>query len=194
VTLYKVLDNNRRSCNGGDYEWTPGEWTPPRAVDPCHSGWHLCDGEAQLLRWLGKAIWTAEARGDRADEEDKIVVESARIVEQLPWDERQARLFACDCAARVLHLCADDEDLPRVAIEIARAYAIGKATREDLAAAARDAAAASAWDAASAWASAWAAARDAARGAEAAWQAARLRWYLDGCPVPVPAACAMVKP
>ena len=84
------------------------------------------------------------------------------------------RLFACWCAERSLKYFETehpDDTRPRDAIEVARRYAAGKATGEELAAA-RDAAWASAGDAAwaSAWASAWAAAGDAA--GDAAWAAA----------------------
>ena len=125
----------------------------------------------------------------------------------LPGEEsardRIARLFACECAARVLTIFERDrpgDDRPRRAIETARRFATGEATREELAAAwaaagsaAWAAAGAAAWDAAwaaagsaaraaagsAAWAAAWAAAWDAARAAardaagSAAWDAAR---------------------
>ena len=106
--------------------------------------------------------------------------------------DKLARLFACDCAERVLPLFEKeypDNQGPRQAIEVARLFAEGKATTQELEAAwaaARDARAA-AWDAAwaaaraaawdAAWAAAWAAARDAAWDAraaarDAAWAAA----------------------
>ena len=89
------------------------------------------------------------------------------------------RLFACACATRVLPLFESrhpDDERPRMAIDVAVQFALGCATREELAAAwaaawaaARDAA----WDAAGD--AARAAARDAARAAagDAAWAAAR---------------------
>ena len=109
--------------------------------------------------------------------------------------DREARLFACDCSENVLHIFEakyPDDKRPRESIEVARRFAHGNATTEELsaesaaasaaeraacaaaraaawaAAAAADAAAAAARDAA--WAAAWAAA-DAA--ADAAWAAAR---------------------
>src|SRR3990167_5518641 len=75
--------------------------------------------------------------------------------------DREIRLFACDCAERVLPLYElryPDDKRPRLAIEIARKFASGQATREELAAAgaaawdARVAAWAAAWDARAAWA------------------------------------------
>jgi len=82
------------------------------------------------------------------------------------------RVFACDCAERVLHLYEKQhpgDNRPRRAIEVARAFAAGEATSSDLSAAegaAVDAAVAAAGDVA-----AWDAVREAAR--EAAWAAAR---------------------
>ncbi len=92
--------------------------------------------------------------------------------------DRIARLFACDAAETVLHIFEQEspgDSRPRETIAVARRYASGEATQEEL-----DAAWAAAWDAArdaaraaaraAAWAAARAAARDAAR--DAAWAAA----------------------
>ena len=113
-------------------------------------------------------------------------------------NDRQRRHFACDCAESVLHLANDPRSSE--AVRVARLYADGRATDDELAAAwaaardaARDAARAAAWAAAwaaasaaaraaawdAAWAAAWDAAWDAARAAardaarDAAWDAAR---------------------
>ena len=104
-------------------------------------------------------------------------------------DERTLHLFMCDCAEHVLPLFErehPDDDRPRRAIEIARRYARGEATRAELAAAssaAWDAAYAAAWDAASAASAAACAARDAAWDASAAAcaaaSAAEIKWQLD---------------
>jgi hypothetical protein len=116
--------------------------------------------------------------------------------------ERFARLLTCDYAEHVLPLYESrypEDNRPRRAIEVARLYADGLATADELAAArdaadaARDAAEA-AWAAAdaardagaAASAAAWDAARAAARAAawdaaraERAWQEARLRELLE---------------
>jgi len=82
--------------------------------------------------------------------------------------KKELRLLACDYAEHVLHIfeekCPKD-DLPRKAIETARAYTNGEATRKEMAAAraaARAAAGAAAWD------------------AERKWQLKRLAEYLGG--------------
>jgi len=108
--------------------------------------------------------------------------------------DKLARLFACDCAERVLHICESkypDDKRPRNAIETARRFAEGKATKEEMAAtraaardAARDAAEAAAWATArvAAWdaagAAAWATARVAAWDAEQDWQLQHLKELL----------------
>lgn len=84
------------------------------------------------------------------------------------------RIIACDFAEAVLYLVPEGENRPRKAIEVVRRFALGEATRKELAdarAAAKDAASAASWDAASA---AKDAAKAAAKGASwyAAWNAA----------------------
>ena len=200
-TLYKVLGEDMRSCHGGDHVWTPGEWTPTIEPRMCKQGWHLCRGPVQLLEWLGPQIWMAEARGTVVESADKICVASCRIIRRIDaWNPTTARLLACDCAERPLHRerQAGREPDPRSwdVLRVARAYAVGAASQDQLDAArdaawvawaARDAARDAAWDAArdaawdaaeAAWAAARAAAWDAARAAaraaaEAAWDAAR---------------------
>ena len=187
MTLYKVLDENRQSMNGGSATWTPGEWMPAITdLVACKRGYHLCR-ESDLIYWLGPAIWEAEARGAEIVQDDKIVVAEARIIRQVEtWNETTARLFAADCAERVLPIFEKqypDDKRPRLAIEAARAFARGEITAAARAAAwaaagaaARDAA----W--ATAGAAAWATARDAAgaAAAEIRWQTERLMQYLRG--------------
>jgi len=188
--LFKVLNEDGTSCHGGCGAWslpsddTPGEWMP--AIEgkliACENGYHLCR-KRDLLEWLGPAIFEAEYRGERMDTDNKVVVREARLLRRLNWCERVARLFACDCAERVLSVFEVEypgDDRPRRAIATARRYAVGEVIFKELAAAktaASDAASDAAWDAASD--AAWVAARAAARAAagatawNAAWDAAR---------------------
>ena len=168
MTLYKVLDAENRSTNGGRGKWTPGRWrTVSGPLVPCRHGLHLCR-ERDLVTWLGPVIWEAEVDGEVIEEPDKVVARRARIVRRVEtWNERTTRLFAADCAEHVLPLFEarrPGDDRLRKAIETARAFANGEATREELAAA---------WSAAGA---AW----SAARAAEREWQTARLMAYLRG--------------
>jgi hypothetical protein len=101
---------------------------------------------------LGDAVWALRAVPE----------------EQVPTRDRVARIFACDCAESVLLKCEAEypnDKRPRQAIEVARRYALGKATQQEL-----YAAQCAAWEAAR-YAARYAA-LDVTRGA--AWDAA---WY-----------------
>jgi hypothetical protein len=206
MKYYKVLDKNGYSCHGGEAEWslptrnadgtwTPGEWMPEveGELKPCRNGYHVVTLE-QLLDWLGERIFEVEVGDEIVHEDNKSVTRTCRLTRECTgWNERTARLFACDCAERVLYLFEaryPDDDRPRKAIEIARRYAEGRATVWELNTA-RDAAWAAAeavaWEAgwgareavedatlAAAWAVAW----DASRAAlAAAWAVA---WAVEG--------------
>lgn len=173
---WKVLDGTR-SCNGGNGAWhrphgnRPGKWMPNIPdLEPCVSGYHVCDDTTDLLSWLGPDIWIAEWRGDSVRDADKRVVSQARLIRHVDaWNERTARLFAAACAEDVLPIWEaqhPDDDRSRQSIAVARRFAEGEASRDELAAAW-----AAAWAAAgaAARAAAWAAARDAA--GDAAWAA-----------------------
>lgn len=209
ATYYKVLDLDGSAFHGGSGKWhmpsgkRPGKWMPAISdPKPCVRGYHLCRDTTDLSQWLGPSIWLAEARGAIVADGNKIVVAQARLIRRLPWDDRTARLFAADCAERVLPIFERErpnDDRPRKAIETARRFANGEV--EDAARAAAEAAAeAAAWGCrrgcrmgfaaeAAAWAAAQAAqaaaqaAQDAAQAAQATAQAAqaiRLGWYLAG--------------
>ena len=193
MTYYKVLAEDGSACHGGSGKWhlpkgkRPGKWMPKLTdITPCQRGYHLVTLE-QLPQWLGATIWVAEGRGEHIKESDKHVFSQARLLYKVDaWNGRTARIFACDCAERVLPIFEREypnEKAPRNAIETARRFADGKATSDELAAArdaARDAAGAAAGAAAgdAAWAAAWDAAWDAAlaaaMAAERAWQSIRL--------------------
>ena len=215
MMFYKVLNLDGSPCNGGDGKWhlptkkrdgtwKPGKWMPVLTdLVPCKHGYHLCR-ENDLLQWLGPLICIAEGRGEQIVCDDKVVFAQARLLSIYEtWNERTARLFAADCAERVLPIWEKkypDDLRPRKAIEAARLFADGKITKEKLAdarvaarvaagvatgdavraavrVAARVAAGVATGDAvrAAVRVAAWAAARDAAGAAawDAAWAAAR---------------------
>ena len=158
-----------------------------KKLDACGEAQKWASGQPDL-----QAAWSACKRSDW------MLWLLARTV--VHKTDPRLRLMACDFGEAVLHLVPEGEDRPRKAIEVARRFANGEATEEELAAArdaawdaawaaARAAARDAAWDAAraaaraaardaawaAAWDAAWAAARDAARAAawDAAWDAAR---------------------
>jgi hypothetical protein len=134
----------------------------------CKNGYHLATLE-QLIGWLNARIFVAETDGELVESTDheKWVARKVRLVSETAWNERTARLFACDCAEHVLYLYErkyPDDNRPRNAIETVRGHANGEATEEELTAA-RSAV--------------WAAARAAVWAAELEWQALRLAEYLE---------------
>jgi len=194
MNLYKLLNANGRSCNGGLDQWSlpedgkPGAWMPS-IVDPklCSRGYHGVPIE-YVLDWEGDTLWEMEVRGKKDESPEKTTAEQARLVRQVPeWNDKNLRLFACDCAEHVLPIYLDSspEDggmALMLAIHIIREYAHGRADEQDLEAAwaaaevaAGAAARATAWRAAevAAEAAAEAAARAAAGAARAAGAAAR---------------------
>lgn len=207
--LYKVLGAGGVCCNGGkgtwslptkndDGTWTPGEWIPAIKGNlvEYENGYHLCR-DGQVMELLNDELYEAERRGEMVEADGAVVVREARLLRRFEgWNKRTARLFACDCAERVLPIfergsCYDMR--PRKAIAVARRYANGEASDTELAAvraaagdaaceavcaaahaaarAASEAARDDVWDAV--WAASGAAARAAAKDAAraAAWDA-----------------------
>jgi hypothetical protein len=156
--LYKSLDaNNHSPFANFDFSpylpknGKPGKWLPKVAnLELCISGYHGCkDGD--ILEYLRDNIYEIETRGKVLDGDDKFTAQQIRLVRKCEgWNEVTARLFACNCAAHVLHIFEKkypEDKRPRECIEMARKFARGKATREELASA-RDAAQDAAGDAA----------------------------------------------
>lgn len=156
--VYKVLGTNGEAMNGGTGKWflphgkRPGKWMPKIKGDlvPCKNGYHLCR-ENDLVHWLGPTIYEAEYRGGCIDADDKIVVREARLLRRMEtWNDRTARLFACDCAEWALSLIKEPDARSVEAVRVARLYAIGETGEKELAAA-WDAAGAAAWDKMTGW-------------------------------------------
>ena len=143
-----------------------------REHNPCEDSWK------KLLASLNKT---------QADDEDlplRYILDTLGVEDAI-WSlrslegvDREIRLFTCDCAERSLPIyeAKHPNDMrPRTVIGVARRYANGEATAEELTTA-RDAA----WDARTTWDAAWDATWDAAGAAalaarDAAWDA-RTTW------------------
>jgi len=146
---FKVLDENGKSyrsdnnitwslpTNNNDGTWTPGEWMPDVKGELVLgvNGYHVVT-QSQLVQWLGLRIFEVEVGPEVICDKNKSVARTCRLLrEYTNWNEKVARLFACDCAERVLHIfewAFPGEDAPRRAIEIARRYVNGKPTHEEL--------------------------------------------------------------
>src|SRR3989344_5863344 len=166
--LYKVLNADGSCCHGGTGKWPlpngqPGAWLEVTGdLIPCRNGLHLCRA-GDLIHWMGPALWEAEYEGESIRHEDtKTVVRRARLIRRVEaWNDQNLRLFAVDCAERVLDLeeKAGRKVHPRSrsAVGVPRRFADGRAAQEELASAS-----AAAWRSASAWRSAAASAAAAA--------------------------------
>ena len=203
MTYYKFLLPDGATPQGYGRWPLDGSWLPKLTGNliPCQHGYHVMS-DVDLTEWCGPYdLWTVDIKYKPVPHNNKTVVRTARLVDKVgSLDDRKLRLFAADCAERVLPLFEakrPGDDRPRKAIEAARAYANGEITAAAWAAAwaaaraaagdaawdaAWDAAGAAAWDAAgdAAWAAAGDAAGVAAWDAERQWQAARLIAYAQG--------------
>lgn len=184
MKYFKIIDENNKSCNGGNFDWTeylptknddeswmPGKWTPEHPVVMCKSGYHVMDAN-HLLDWANAQLYECEVIGAVANEDnDKYACRSIRLVKKIEtWNDRNLRLFACWCVRQVWHLLKDERS--KRSVEVAERYAIGEASIEELCVA-MDAAWDAAWDAAS-YAASYAAGEVASYAAwKVAWEAAR---------------------
>ena len=164
VKAYKLTGPDGTTYNG--FVWPlptadgPGEWVEVgKRARKALTADDLCSGRvlhatdaAHLLDWLNSEMYELEIDESRGVVvADKIGFRRGRLVRRIEaWNERTARLFACDCAEDALQYAAEDSrPTLECAIYVARCYADGEATYKELAAAR-----AAAWDAARA--AAWA--------------------------------------
>ena len=115
----------------------PGDWMPAYEGElvPWKNAYQLCRGAKQLLEHLGPEIYEAEVDGEVIEGKDEIHAHRVRLLAKTAWDERSARLFAIECAERVLPIFEKvnpQDDRPRRGLEAARAYVGGKIDRAAL--------------------------------------------------------------
>lgn len=75
----------------------PGPWmevAPP--LELCRRGIHVCR-PGDLPHWLAGLLWEVEVAGQVVEDDDKVVVERARLVAPVPGWPEQAGPFAEDC-------------------------------------------------------------------------------------------------
>jgi hypothetical protein len=183
MTYYKwMLEGHLTGYQKTSWPVAMRAWTPEETPVLCQSGWHGCQS-TDLIFHLPCAesfeLFIVEGRGTCAVGEDKVAFAQMKLVERVGvCDQRLLRLFAADCAERVLPIFykfLPNDQRPSLAIQAARDYANGKITGRRWATprdAARDAAYAS--TAANAAYAAPYAANAAARDAEKEWQADHL--------------------
>src|SRR5208282_2154925 len=197
---YHFLRDDMTAGSGNEKPWEIGETrtiADPSKIALCEYGYHsspslwdalqYASGPIACLVEISQPLFT-----DNTVNQCKAVSATRKLIKAVN-NNRELRLFACDCAEHVLPIYErehPDDKRPHQAIDVSRRFVDGKATQEELAAAqgaardaaqgaARDAARGAAWAAAAAargaaWAAAQGAARDAAwagaRGAEVKWQ------------------------
>ena len=170
--MYHFLKTDMGAGQGKEPPWTVGESrTITTTPVLCWRGYHASPTVFDALRYApGPILCEVELTGEVLTDTDKSVGQGRRLIAAVNI-ERELRVFACDCAERVLpsfEAKRPEDRRPREAIRIARLFIEGQATRHQLEAAAEAAGVA----AEAAWGAAWAAAR-AARVARAAARAAR---------------------
>jgi hypothetical protein len=120
--------------------------TLPDSVKPevCEAGYHCARTLLDAFRYRTDGVITrVEVSGDIDVDDDKVAGRSrkTRLIIPREISERECRLFAADVAERLLlaERAAGREPLEASwkAVEVARAYAVGKATDEELRAVAR---------------------------------------------------------
>jgi hypothetical protein len=143
-----------------------GAWMPKiENISLCNSGYHIVEF-AHLLDWRGSLLCTAEIRGEQLTDGSKTVAQEIRLLRVIKeWNKKNLRLFAADCAERVLPIFEKkhpNDKRPRLAIQAARAFTHGKISARVM----LDARHAAAYTAAD------------ARSKERAWQINKLKEYL----------------
>ena len=189
IRYFAVSDVDARFLDGQELSWPlphgkrPGQWLPTVKGDlvAYENGYEVYTPK-QLLQYLAPAIWQVEVRGELLATSKVTMVREARIIAPTHWNERTARLFACDCATRALkgERKAGHEPDKRSweALRVARLYAEGKATKQELIVA--GVAAGYAWTASDI---AWTAGKAAAK---AAWNVTEAAWAPLGSPLEPP--------
>lgn len=154
MKAYHFLMANMKAGSGRGKAWTEGE---ERSVGGkivlCERGYHWARSWYDALHYApGPVACIVEVDKSNCDDSGKGVSSRRKLV-QAVIVERELRLFAADCAERGLKATKVTDERSWNAIAVARRFANGEATADELAAA-RDAAwdaRAAAWDAETKW-------------------------------------------
>jgi hypothetical protein len=182
MRAYHWLRDDMTSGGGNEPPWTVGETrTIEGDLALCERGYHwsptLWDGLCYAPGSMACLVEVSDPVATDDTPNQRKGISRSRTLLAAVNVERELRLFACDCAERVLLHEREQGRKPGQrswqAIAVSRRFAVGEANAEQLTAARY-----AAWDAAgyAAWNAAWYAAGYAAR--YAAWDAARdAAWY-----------------
>ena len=155
---YWFTREDMTSPNAPKMVWKVGQKRTMRGeIVPCERGFHASPSLWQALPYApGPVACLVELGGTVIEHNgDKYAASSRKLIAAVNIDS-ELRLFAADCAERVLYLFERErpnDERPRKAIQAARDFAEGKAADAAMAAMAAASAAASgaAWDAEQTW-------------------------------------------
>jgi hypothetical protein len=140
VIAYHFLRDDMTAGSGEEPAWSEGETrTIEGEISLCEYGYHSAPSPWDALGYaLGSVLCLVEISEPEGRDETKFVSRSRKLVKAVNI-ERQLREFACDVAEEALNLQVQRgetvDDRSRAAIKVARRFARGDASREELAAA-----------------------------------------------------------
>ena len=163
MKAWHFLREDMTAGNGNEPAWTVGETRSlpdDREIIPCEYGYHASPTAWDALEYTpGPVLCLVEIDGDlheHGSPVNKYAARSRTLIAAINVS-RELREFAADCAERALFRFEElypDDNRPRRAIEVAREYARGAATDDELESA-RSAAESAAWVAARSAAIGW---------------------------------------
>ena len=164
MKAYHFLKSDMTAGSGDEPPWKVGEErTYEGELELCQSGYHSSPTWYDCLAYApGPMACIVEISGETIREKSKSVSRARKLINAVDAS-RELRLFACDCAERAMTRANWKDERSWNAIRVARLYAEGNATEQELKSAA--------------WSAAWSA-QLAAGSAEQKWQRRRLNWYI----------------
>jgi len=144
MKYYKFLTaDNKGEYSGFDFTeylskgGKPGKWMPLiENLVECETGYHFCD-KKNIAEWCNAQLFEIEYKGNIVEADKKYITQQIRFVKKIEkWNEKNARLAACDIAEqiaiKVWNKYYPEDTRPQNAIDTARRFANGKATKEEL--------------------------------------------------------------
>lgn len=140
--LWKFLNEEGAPCYGDSRRWLLprdgqlGDWMPAIEGElvPGQRGYHAYR-DRDLTCWLGPVLYRVEACGEVLSAKHFVVCRKVRLLYRVDaWDERVARLLACDYADSVLPLYEaeyPEDERPRRILSVAQRYAWGRAEEDE---------------------------------------------------------------
>lgn len=130
MAFYKFLQNGHEHPHGrfSDFAWpvpeAPGgaEWVVATLpLEVCRRGIHVCRPD-DLPHWLDDELWEVEVAGEVVEDDDKVIVERARLVAPVGGWPEMAGPFRDGCVLALRDLAVDvahQEELHDEAVRLA---------------------------------------------------------------------------